>query len=144
MGNSLAAMQIGDDEPAGVSLSQVVLRKFGSIWVHQRHIQRIVVGSHRFSTSVLPGRAYVSPFSHGEVAEWSNAPDSKSGVPQGTGGSNPSLSATFTTICESDVKSGLLTYTKLIPELKSNVVPGRPKIMAWNSPSAIFPFTHEH
>jgi hypothetical protein len=31
----------------------------------------------------------------GEVAEWSNAPDSKSGVPQGTGGSNPSLSATL-------------------------------------------------
>jgi hypothetical protein len=31
----------------------------------------------------------------GEVAEWSNAPDSKSGVPQGTGGSNPSLSANF-------------------------------------------------
>ena len=29
----------------------------------------------------------------GEVAEWSNVPDSKSGVPQGTGGSNPSLSA---------------------------------------------------
>ena len=30
----------------------------------------------------------------GEVAEWSNVPDSKSGVPKGTGGSNPSLSAT--------------------------------------------------
>ena len=29
----------------------------------------------------------------GEVAEWSNVPDSKSGVPRGTGGSNPSLSA---------------------------------------------------
>lgn len=29
----------------------------------------------------------------GEVAEWSNVPDSKSGVPKGTGGSNPSLSA---------------------------------------------------
>ncbi len=32
-----------------------------------------------------------NPF--GEVSEWSNVPDSKSGVPQGTGGSNPSLSA---------------------------------------------------
>ena len=32
-------------------------------------------------------------FSFGEVAEWSNVPDSKSGVPKGTGGSNPSLSA---------------------------------------------------
>jgi hypothetical protein len=29
----------------------------------------------------------------GEVAEWSNVPDSKSGVPQGTVGSNPTLSA---------------------------------------------------
>ena len=29
----------------------------------------------------------------GEVAEWSNVPDSKSGVPQGTEGSNPSFSA---------------------------------------------------
>ena len=38
---------------------------------------------------------YVYGPSHGEVAEWSNAPDSKSGVPQGTGGSNPSLSAIF-------------------------------------------------
>ena len=31
----------------------------------------------------------------GEVAEWSNVPDSKSGVPQGTAGSNPALSAIF-------------------------------------------------
>ena len=29
----------------------------------------------------------------GEMAEWSKAVDSKSTVPQGTGGSNPSLSA---------------------------------------------------
>jgi hypothetical protein len=29
----------------------------------------------------------------GEVAEWSIAPHSKCGVPKGTGGSNPSLSA---------------------------------------------------
>src|SRR5689334_16412030 len=31
----------------------------------------------------------------GEVAEWSNAPDSKSGLRQRNGGSNPSLSARF-------------------------------------------------
>ena len=31
----------------------------------------------------------------GEVAEWSNVPDSKSGVPQGTVGSNPTLSAKY-------------------------------------------------
>ncbi len=29
----------------------------------------------------------------GEVAEWSNVPDSKSGEPQGSAGSNPALSA---------------------------------------------------
>jgi hypothetical protein len=29
----------------------------------------------------------------GKVAEWPNVPDSKSGVPQGTVGSNPTLSA---------------------------------------------------
>ena len=32
----------------------------------------------------------------GEVAEWPNVPDSKSGVPQGTVGSNPTLSASNT------------------------------------------------
>ena len=31
----------------------------------------------------------------GEVTEWSNVPDSKSGVSQGTVGSNPTLSATY-------------------------------------------------
>ncbi len=31
----------------------------------------------------------------GEVAEWPNAPVLKTGVPQGTGGSNPPLSASF-------------------------------------------------
>gem|GEM_PF-1276037 len=35
------------------------------------------------------------PFCHGEMTEWPIVPDSKSGVPQGTGGSNPSLSATL-------------------------------------------------
>ncbi len=29
----------------------------------------------------------------GEVAEWPNVPDSKSGVPQGTVGSNPTFSS---------------------------------------------------
>src|SRR5205823_2474152 len=32
---------------------------------------------------------------NGEMAEWSNAPDSKSGLGQPNGGSNPSLSATY-------------------------------------------------
>ena len=40
-------------------------------------------------------RLVIGLFRAGEVAEWSNVPDSKSGVPQGTGGSNPSLSASF-------------------------------------------------
>ena len=33
-------------------------------------------------------------FKYGEMAEWSNAPVLKTGVLRGTGGSNPSLSAT--------------------------------------------------
>ena len=32
-------------------------------------------------------------YNPGEMAEWSNAPVLKTGVPQGTGGSNPSFSA---------------------------------------------------
>ena len=40
-------------------------------------------------------RLVIGLFPAGEVAEWSNVPDSKSGVPQGTGGSNPSLSASL-------------------------------------------------
>ena len=46
------------------------------------------------SASVFSPGAYVSAPYHGEVAEWSIAPDSKSGGPKGPGGSNPSLSAT--------------------------------------------------
>ena len=38
-------------------------------------------------------RCAIMPRSSGEVAEWSIVPDSKSGVLQGTEGSNPSLSA---------------------------------------------------
>lgn len=36
---------------------------------------------------------YESGLFWGEVTEWTIVPDSKSGVPHGTGGSNPSLSA---------------------------------------------------
>ena len=41
------------------------------------------------------GRRFESVILHkfGSVAEWSNAPVLKTGVPQGTGGSNPSASA---------------------------------------------------
>ena len=49
----------------------------------------------QISASVFRAVAYVSPPCSGEVAEWSIAPDSKSGGPQGPGGSNPSLSAIF-------------------------------------------------
>jgi hypothetical protein len=45
------------------------------------------------SASVLRGRAYVRRPCLGGVAEWSIVPDSKSGVPQGTVGSNPTPSA---------------------------------------------------
>ena len=37
---------------------------------------------------------FESQFNHGEMAEWSNAAVLKTVVPKGTGGSNPSLSAT--------------------------------------------------
>ena len=46
----------------------------------------------------LPGGFAISLPGFGEVTEWSIVPDSKSGVPQGTVGSNPTLSATF--LCE--------------------------------------------
>ena len=51
------------------------------------------------------------------MAEWSNVPDSKSGVPQGTVGSNPTLSANhkksrpmggFFVDCADYLRSGLL------------------------------------
>ena len=35
----------------------------------------------------------------GEMAEWSNAPVLKTDVPRGTGGSNPSLSASNSVTC---------------------------------------------
>jgi predicted nucleic acid-binding protein len=46
---------------------------------------------HGFNAAV----AHVWAEQEGEVAEWSNVHDWKSGVPQGTEGSNPSLSANF-------------------------------------------------
>ena len=43
-------------------------------------------------------------FKYGEMAEWSNAPVLKTGVLRGTGGSNPSLSATEG-VCQNDASS---------------------------------------
>jgi hypothetical protein len=48
-----------------------------------------------FSASVFRPAPYFLPSFNGEVAEWSIAPDSKSGVGQPTVGSNPILSANF-------------------------------------------------
>ena len=45
------------------------------------------------SATIADFRKRPRVFEPGEVAEWSNVPDSKSGVPQGTVGSNPTLSA---------------------------------------------------
>ena len=39
------------------------------------------------------------------MAEWSNVPDSKSGVPKGTGGSNPSLSAIYDLVIDGEFVS---------------------------------------
>ncbi len=46
-----------------------------------------------YCIATLKGIGNIREFEIGEVAEWSNVPDSKSGVPQGTAGSNPALSA---------------------------------------------------
>ena len=51
-----------------------------NVWPYQKH-----------SVSLHPLRPLYSIL--GEMAEWSNAPVLKTGVLQGTGGSNPSLSA---------------------------------------------------
>ena len=54
------------------------------------------IRSHRrpFSAFICPVVFAVSAPGLGEVTEWSIVPDSKSGVPKGTVGSNPTLSAT--------------------------------------------------
>src|SRR5690348_13732796 len=60
----------------------------------------------------------------GEMAEWSKAPDSKSGIRQRIGGSNPSLSATY-------VRKPLIQRRKL-----SNDASGPQKghhLMDWDS-----------
>ena len=49
---------------------------------------------------------------HGEMAEWSNAPVLKTGVLQGTGGSNPSLSAKISvTSCKTTSCADFYLYT---------------------------------
>src|SRR5258708_6219062 len=53
-------------------------------------------GTFRILTLVSKHFRYGIIYANGEMAEWSKAPDSKSGLGQPNGGSNPSLSATFT------------------------------------------------
>ena len=48
-----------------------------------------------FLLSICGGVFTISAPASGEVTEWSIVPDSKSGVPKGTVGSNPTLSASF-------------------------------------------------
>ncbi len=79
---------------------------------------------------------------HGEVAEWSIAPHSKCGVSQGTVGSNPTLSATFTVgqswttpdkagFCasspEGSVGSVLAPFCQILPEISGIVCESRGK-----------------
>ena len=54
------------------------------------------------------------------MAEWSNAPDSKSGLGQPNGGSNPSLSATDSTICGvlANTRDSLATLDALNPSVR--------------------------
>src|SRR5690606_16211854 len=55
--------------------------------------QRQARASREISASVLSKPPYGHASTAGEVAEWSIAPHSKCGLPQGNEGSNPSLSA---------------------------------------------------
>ena len=52
-------------------------------------------GSNWFGVDRPPAARLGDPLSSGEVAEWSNARAWKARIPQGIGGSNPPLSASF-------------------------------------------------
>ena len=94
-----------EDNPQDLEFSLRALRKASLL--NRIHIARdgaealgfiFCEGPHAADLPVEPrhsGQLSTAWKGQGEVAEWSNAPDSKSGVPQGTGGSNPSLSANF-------------------------------------------------
>ena len=88
-------------------------------WPYQKH-----------SVSLHPLRPLYSIL--GEMAEWSNAPVLKTGVLQGTGGSNPSLSATNAenqqiakqtpSFTPKNVKSGVFVLFKIIQPLHNKRV----------------------
>ena len=73
-----------------------------------------------------------NPVPYGEMAEWSNAPVLKTGVLRGTGGSNPSLSATNAenqqiakqtpSFTPKNVKSGVFVLFKIIQPLHNKRV----------------------
>ena len=71
----------------------------------------------------------------GELSEWLKVPDSKSGVPQGTGGSNPSLSATkrrtvsraFTSLAAASVD--FISRSSLVPSLALAAVKLAPQLL---------------
>ena len=77
-------------------------------------------------------RAPQSQTPYGEMAEWSNAPVLKTGVLRGTGGSNPSLSATNAenqqiakqtpSFTPKNVKSGVFVLFKIIQPLHNKRV----------------------
>src|SRR6266498_71217 len=58
-------------------------------WPRKTRVRR------EFFTRLVAALAMIKWPINGEMAEWSKAPDSKSGLGQPNGGSNPSLSATF-------------------------------------------------
>ena len=65
------------------------------------------------STRVLQNTfKYAILLVRGEVSEWSNVPLSKSGVPQGTEGSNPSLSARLKII--QNLSTVLFCFSELV------------------------------
>src|SRR6187402_3215586 len=60
---------------------------------HPENVRRKASGFGQNFGFRFVGRSLRCPPCHGGVAEWSIVPDSKSGVPQGTVGSNPTPSA---------------------------------------------------
>ena len=84
----------------------------------------------KYSVSLHPLRPLYSIL--GEMAEWSNAPVLKTGVLQGTGGSNPSLSATNAenqqiakqtpSFTPKNIKSGVFVLFKIIQPLHNKRV----------------------
>ena len=86
-------------------------KKCQNAWPYQKH-----------SVSLQPLRPLYSIL--GEMAEWSNAPVLKTGVLQGTGGSNPSLSAVES--CKSKDLQDFFLFVLLRGQSENSVASNKP------------------